>query len=162
MRAGIIIISLALASCQVEDPNQLRSGSPLRRRTSNTAAVVATGSSEAEKCFKVINTYREQIGAEPLKRWTKGETCANDSAKSDSQTGKAHGSFPNCGEFAQNECPAYPASVAENLPECLADMRAEGRGGGHYENMSSSKYTEVACGIYEMPSGDFWSVQNFR
>jgi len=164
MRGGLVIIAAVtcLASCEVEDPSQLRSGSPLRRRTSSAKAVVATGTTEAEKCFKVINAYREQIGAKALKHWTKGESCADDSAKSDAASNTAHGSFPNCGEFAQNECPSYPSSVSENLPECLADMWAEGRGGGHYDNMASSKYTEVACGIHELPNGDFWSVQNFR
>src|SRR3954470_2906563 len=100
MRGGLVVMLLAVASCEVEDPNQLRTGSPLRKRTNNAPAVVVTGtSSDQEKCFKIINTYREQIGAEPLTRWTKGESCANDSAKSDSKSNTAHGSFPNCGEF---------------------------------------------------------------
>lgn len=162
MRGALVVIVAFALSCTVEDPSQLRSGTPLRRRTTNTPAVVATGSSDAEKCFKIINTYREQAGLGPLERWTKGEACANGEAKSDAESNKAHGAFPDCGELAQNECPGYPGSVSENLPECLADMWAEGRGGGHYDNMASTKYTEVSCGIHELANGNFWSVQNFR
>ncbi|MBX3230520.1 MAG: CAP domain-containing protein [Labilithrix sp.] len=167
MRGGITFLSsaalsLALASCETEDPTQLRSGSPLRRRTNNAPAVTATGSSDAEKCFKIVNEYRAQRGVPALERWSAGERCADGEAQSDAKSGKAHGAFPSCEQLAQNECPAYPGSLEEGLPECLADMWAEGPGGGHYENMASRKYTEVACGFHELPNGDFWSVQNFR
>jgi uncharacterized protein YkwD len=158
----VLLVIVALAACSTEDPTQLRSGSSLKRRTSGAKAVVATGSSEAEKCFHVINTYRATKGLDPLERWTQGESCADGEAQSDSKSGKPHGAFTKCGEFAQNECPGYPGSVSENLSECLADMWAEGPGGGHYDNMTSGKYTEVSCGLYELSNGDFWSVQNFR
>ncbi len=29
-------------------------------------------------------------------------------------------------------------------------------------NMSSTKYTKVACGVYRTGSGEVWSVQNFE
>jgi hypothetical protein len=33
---------------------------------------------------------------------------------------------------------------------------------GHYINMSSTKYTKVACGFWTTPKGSVWAVQNFR
>lgn len=32
---------------------------------------------------------------------------------------------------------------------------------GHYEAMSSTSYTRVACGIHVGPDGDVWAVQNY-
>ena len=33
---------------------------------------------------------------------------------------------------------------------------------GHYLNMSSTKYTKVACGFFTAPNGQVWAVQNFQ
>jgi hypothetical protein len=32
---------------------------------------------------------------------------------------------------------------------------------GHYLAMSGQEYTRVACGLYQTPEGDVWSVQNY-
>mgnify|MGYP000632603252 CR=1 FL=1 len=53
----------------------------------------------------------------------------------------------------------------ESLPDCLAQMWAEGPGQdfnlhGHYINMSSSDYTKVACGFSSSGAG-VWANQNF-
>jgi hypothetical protein len=50
---------------------------------------------------------------------------------------------------------------------CLKAMWEEGPGDfngghGHYINMSSTEYALVACGFYTTPSGDIWSVQDFK
>src|SRR5262249_34010740 len=113
-------------------------------------------------CLSTINSFRSKVGLPAYERWTKAETCAADQAKSDSQTGAGHGAFSRCGEFAQNECPAYPFSPAQALRECLAGMWQEGPGGGHYENMTSKQYTKVACGVFVTASGQTWAVQDFR
>ena len=46
-------------------------------------------------------------------------------------------------------------------------MWAEGPGAdfqahGHYINMSSTKYSKVACGFYKTPGGSVWAIQNFQ
>jgi hypothetical protein len=79
----------------------------------------------------------------------------------------AHGAFGQCGEFAQNECPGWPAPAEKMITGCLKAMWDEGPGDfnsghGHYINMSSTKYALVACGFYTTPSGDIWSVQDFK
>ncbi|MFO0740307.1 MAG: CAP domain-containing protein [Labilithrix sp.] len=162
-----IVIAIAPLACATEDPTVLRSGGGLKRRTNNAPAVKASKqvpatATEQEKCVDIINQYRATKGLSALTRWTDKEDCSDGEAESDSKSGKAHGAFTQCTEMAQNECPSYPGPVSDNLPECLADMWAEGPGGGHYDNMTSKKYTKVACGIYELSDGDFWSVQNFR
>jgi len=118
-----------------------------------------------QQCFDQINQYRATLGLSPYTRWTDKEACADGEAKSDSQTGKPHGAFPSCGESAQNECPGYP-SLSSTVTTCLAQMWAEGPGAdfqahGHYINMSSTKYSKVACGFYESPNG-VWAVQDFQ
>lgn len=171
MHAVRVLVALAIAvaplACATEDPTELRSGAKLKRRTNNAPAVTAskelpTTASEQEKCVDIINQYRATKGLDPLERWENKESCSNDEAASDAKSGQPHGAFTSCTEMAQNECPGYPGSVEENLPECLADMWAEGPGGGHYDNMTNKEYTKVACGIHELSNGDFWSVQNFR
>jgi hypothetical protein len=119
-----------------------------------------------QQCVDKINEYRATLSLPPYQRWNAKESCADGEAKSDSETGKAHGAFPSCGEWAQNECPGY-GSVNSTVTTCLAQMWAEGPGAdfqthGHYINMSSTKYTKVACGFYETPTGSVWAVQDFQ
>jgi hypothetical protein len=50
---------------------------------------------------------------------------------------------------------------------CLDAMWKEGPGDfnaghGHYINMSSNRYTLVACGFYTTAKGEIWSVQDFN
>ncbi len=117
-------------------------------------------------CFDTINMYRGTLGLPPYQRWTDAETCSDGEAQSDGQSGTPHGAFGMCGEFAQNECPGWPGPPEAMIEGCLAQMWAEGPGDdfqmhGHYINMSSEAYTEVACG-FAIVNGEVWAVQNFR
>jgi hypothetical protein len=117
-------------------------------------------------CVDTINMYRATIGLPPYQRWTDAETCSDDEAAADGQSGTPHGAFGQCGEFAQNECPGWPSPAEQSLPDCLAQMWAEGPGEdfqmhGHYINMSSQDYTMVACGFADV-GGELWMVQNFK
>lgn len=119
-----------------------------------------------QQCVDQINAYRASLGLPPYERWTGGERCADGEARSDSESGVAHGAFPSCDEHAQNECPGWP-SVESTVTGCLEMMWAEGPGEpfsehGHYINMSSTSYRRVACGFYVTPSGSVWAVQNFQ
>ena len=123
----------------------------------------STGDGSLEQlCVDTINQYRATLGLKPYVRWTTAETCSDGEAASDSKTGKAHGAFGTCGEMAQNECPGWPGPADTMIPSCLKSMWGEGPGGGHYENMASTKYTQVSCGFYVLPNGSVWAVQNFR
>lgn len=118
-------------------------------------------------CVDTINMYRGMLGLPAYERWTDAEGCSDDEAASDGQTGAAHGAFGMCGESAQNECPGWSSPVEESLPDCLAQMWAEGPGDdfgqhGHYINMSSQQYTKVACGFADAGGGSLWMVQNFQ
>lgn len=118
-------------------------------------------------CVDTINMYRATIGLPPYQRWTDAESCSDDEAAADGQSGTPHGAFGQCGEFAQNECPGWPSPAEESLPGCLEQMWAEGPGEdfnmhGHYINMSSEQYTMVACGFADAGGGELWMVQNFK
>ena len=133
--------------------------------TTTTGAGGSTGA--ADLCVNIINQYRDTLGLPPYARWTQAEPCADDQAQSDSQTGQAHGAFGQCNENAQNECPGWSGTPESILPDCLQMMWDEGPGSdfskhGHYINMSSTNYTEVACGFHVTQGGDVWAVQDFR
>lgn len=73
-------------------------------------------------------------------------------------------------EPGQNECPGWLGwgSVAATVSGCLQQMWDEGPGDfygppahGHYLNMSSTRYTRVACGFYTS-GGATTAVQNFQ
>jgi hypothetical protein len=118
-------------------------------------------------CVDTINMYRATLGLAPYARWTAEETCGNGQAQSDSQTGTAHGAFGMCTESAQNECPGWPAPPETMIIGCLQAMWNEGPGAdfnthGHYINMSSTQYRQVACGFYTTAAGRIWSVQDFK
>ena len=105
----------------------------------------------------------------PLARWNDNESCADNQCVSDSQTGKAHGAFGTCPNFAQNECPGWGSveSIYSGNGSCLDMMWKEGPGEpysahGHYLNMTNPSYTKVSCGFYTTPTGKVWAVQDFR
>jgi hypothetical protein len=119
-----------------------------------------------KRCVDRTNELRATKGKGPIPRLASAEPCADGQAKSDSETGKAHGAFNACLDqvkgwkgVAQNECPGY-GSVEDTLTKCLNMMWAEGPGGGHYDNMMGDS-TDTACGIYTTPAGEVWLVQDF-
>ena len=119
-----------------------------------------------QDCVDRINGFRATEGLPPYARWTSAESCTDSQARSDSQTGDAHGEFGACNENAQNECPGWD-SVDDVIQGCLQNMWDEGPGEfndghGHYLNMSSTDYTQVACGFHEAADGEIWAIQNFR
>jgi hypothetical protein len=151
----VVFLLGALSCADAPTPN-------IRRPRRTSPVLVGTGETTDEVCWSTINAYRKKIGLAPYKRWTDGEDCALGQAKSDAAANEAHSGFGKCDENAQNECPDYPGPADKWIPECLADMWDEGPGGIHYDNMTSTKFTKVACGIHTTSKGSLWSVQNFR
>jgi hypothetical protein len=121
----------------------------------------------AQACVDKINQYRATLGLPAYQRWTQDEACAGQQAQKDGQSGAPHSGIGMCGEWAQNECPGWPGPPASMIGSCLEMMWAEGPGDvfgghGHYVNMSSTKYTKVACGFYVLPNGKVWATQDFH
>jgi hypothetical protein len=139
-----------------------------RGGASGSSGSGGTGAGNPEQlCVDTINMYRATLGLPPYTRWTAQETCADGQSQSDSMTGTAHGAFGKCTENAQNECPGWPQPIEKAITGCLQAMWNEGPGSdfnthGHYINMSSTKYTQVACGFYTTAAGKIWSVQDFK
>jgi hypothetical protein len=118
-------------------------------------------------CVSTINNYRATLGLAPYTRWTDEESCVDGQAEADSQSGVAHSAFGKCGEHAQNECPGWAGPPDTMIPQCLAAMWGEGPGTdfathGHYINMSSTSYTQVACGFYVTSDMSVWATQDFK
>ncbi len=118
-----------------------------------------------EQCVQRTNAYRAGVGAPPLGRRTASERCNDQQAQSDAGSGRAHGAFGQCGEWAQNECPGWSGSPDSMIAGCLDSMFAEGPGEGaahgHYRNMTSTRYTAVSCGFFVGPGGRVWMIQDF-
>ena len=169
------VVALAAAACS-DDASTLGSGKGTSSgaatttsggtssggTSSSSGASGTAGGSPAEVCVATINEYRATKGLPPYTRWTDAETCTDGESQSDATTLRAHGAFGKCGEFAQNECPGWPSPAGTMIPKCLESMWAEGPGGGHYEAMSSTKYTKVACGFGTASDGSIWAAQNFH
>lgn len=123
-------------------------------------------SAASQLCVDTINMYRATLGLPPYARWVEQEACTSQAALTDSQTGMAHSSFGDCGENAQNECPNWNGSLESIVAGCLKLMWDEGPGTGpahgHYNTMSSTRYTRVACGFSTGSNGRTWATQNFR
>ncbi len=127
-------------------------------------SVVATGDAGdlEDLCVSTINGYRATIGKPPYTRWAANEVCTSSEAEKDSESGVAHSAFGSCNELAQCECPGWPGPLDTMITGCLAQMWAEGPGGGHYDIMASGDYTMVACGFYTMASGSIWGAQDYQ
>ena len=115
-----------------------------------------------QSCVDRINQYRARVRVAPVSRDPSSEPCDDEESRLDARSNRPHGSFGKCGERAQNACPSYPgASVEDVLTKCLQQMYDEGPGGGHYDNMTSTKYSRASCGFEALPGGRIWTVQNF-
>ncbi len=133
----------------------------------------ATGD-PAQDCVNRINQFRRECQClPPLQRWTDGEDCADRQAMIDQQTMTAHNGFRMgvCSSGGgQNECPGWLGwgSVESTISGCLQQMWDEGPGDfygppphGHYINMSSTRFTRVACGFF-ISGSTTTAVQNFQ
>jgi hypothetical protein len=122
-----------------------------------------------QSCVALINQYRAEMGRPPLSRWTDGEDCARSEAAEDEASGRAHESFGQCSEMAQNSCPVWD-SVDSVLGGCLLGMFCEGPSSsgkwdndhGHHMSMTHDGYTQVACGFHLMSNGKYWVNMNFK
>src|SRR5436190_8699918 len=116
-------------------------------------------------CVAETNRYRATLGLAPLTRSSALEAYASIGAREDGLTGQhTHQHFRRTSgggiALAENEywgsnLPAHKLTV-----KSLADMWAEGPGGGHYENLRGP-YTQPGCGVF-VNGVDITFVQDFR
>jgi uncharacterized protein YkwD len=125
---------------------------------------------ELQRCVDVTNQYRATNGKSPLARSAALEGYAAEGAQYDAARNSPHGHFmaTNGGgiAWAENEIPGWDTSwgngtVIGVVDEGLEAMWDEGPGGGHHDNMNSSDFTELGCGIHVTGNGEVWVVQDF-
>jgi len=67
--------------------------------------------------------------------------------------------------LAENELPWWPLAnyltVQEVMRQGIAQMWAEGPGGGHYQNLTG-RYTQLGCGVFIADNSEITVVQDFR
>ncbi|HEX2734585.1 MAG TPA: hypothetical protein VHM70_23435 [Polyangiaceae bacterium] len=125
-------------------------------------------------CVTRVNQFRACVCLPALERAPEAEDCMDQQAEYDS-TRDPHSGFSDgiCDPSgnAQDECPGWRDS-AQVVDGCLQMMFDEGpppmqpcegqcyQDHGHFINMTGTRYTRVACGIYD-DGEKVWSVQNF-
>ncbi len=138
------------------------------------AAFTPTGDYHQD-CVDRINQFRAECQClPPLARWTEAEACADQMAAYDAAANSAHAAFRaelcEPGGTAQNECPGWDSAESILVDQrffesCIGMMwhEVDDPSGeqGHYEALSSTRYTRVACGIYDDGSGNVWALQNY-
>jgi uncharacterized protein YkwD len=139
--------------------------------TPSTGDAGASTTDLLQHCVDDINSYRAKIGVPAYTRSAALEQFAATGAQDDSQTGSAHGHFisTNGGNgiaYAENEVPGWPldqyGSVTDVIDQGMQMMWAEGPGGGHYDNMASTDYTQAGCGTYVTSDGSVWVTTDFK
>jgi hypothetical protein len=163
--SGILFLCssiLVLSACGTES-----TGSSPAPRVADSSRALALDTF----CLETINAFRATEDLAPLKMWSDSASCLARQAATDAASRDAHGSFPMCGERAQNTCPGWPAdtSLAKQrsvLRSCVQMMWNEGPGSdfnkhGHYLNMVNPSYTKVGCGFH-LDNGSLWINMDFR
>lgn len=125
-------------------------------------------------CVARVNQFRACVCLPALERATEAEDCLDQQAEYDS-THSPHAGFidgicePQAS--AQNECPGW-GGAEDVVDGCIQSMFDEGpppteecegdcyQEHGHFINMTGTRYTRVACGMYQ-DGDETWSVQNF-
>ena len=119
------------------------------------------------QCVQILNQDRATLSpaSPPLAEDTANEACVDGQAQADFTANMAYSAFGKCRESAANECPSWPGPPSAIMTTCLAQMWAEGPPPSgqvnHWSNMSNAKYTKVACGFYQTPTGSWWATQDF-
>lgn len=159
-RLAVLLAALTIALC-VHQPLGVEA-----RTADRSESAIYT--SELEYCVAETNQYRASIGRPALIRSAVLEAYASAAAPHDTKARKAHHYFRKTSgggvAFAENQIPGWPlprfGSVREIIRNGLAMMWAEGRGGGHYDNLAG-RYTQVGCGVF-VHSDQVTVVQAFR
>jgi hypothetical protein len=128
----------------------------------------------AADCVARVNQFRACVCLPPLERATDAEACVNQQAEYDASNGAHAGFLANLCQpraSAQNECPGW-GGAKEVVSGCIRQMFTEGppptadctgdcyTQHGHFINMTNTRYTKLACGIFSNQS-ETWSAQNF-
>jgi len=133
-----------------------------RKTTSTTPAPSGSYESLRALNLQIVNQYRARVGAPALTRRTSSESCVDNQIKLDAVANTFHKNFQLCSEHGQNEGNEGGSQPFESrLRDMLAGMWAEGPGGGHYNNIVSKRYKELAVGIYVDPGGKLWFANDF-
>jgi hypothetical protein len=157
--AGLLLLP-AVADLQANDR--------WRRPSSLPKPVTSEHAIELDYCVAQTNDYRASVGRPALLRSRSLEAYAAAAAPHDGSARAVHRYFRRTRgggvAFAENLIPWWPlprfGSVREIIRTGLAMMWAEGRGGGHYDNMVG-QFSQVGCGVF-VDADHVTVVQAFR
>ena len=110
---------------------------------------------ELQFCVDRTNQYRASVGLRAMSRSADLERYADAAARHDGKAHKPHSYFKKTHgggiALAENAIPWWPlsdlGSVQAVVDRGLAMMWAEGKGGGHYRNLTG-RYAAVGCGVF--------------
>jgi uncharacterized protein YkwD len=159
-RLLLLALLVTVPACSKDD-----AGTPTS--PSAPAGALTVSADDLAFCVSESNRYRAMAGVPPLAASSALETSAATAAQADHLSGVPHGWVRASGQpLAENQSPRVPlASVGRTarglITRGLSLIWAEGPGGGHYEILRSTRYTQLGCGIYSDASTATF-VQHFR
>ena len=157
--------------------------------SSTTTTSTDPWEADRQACIDHMNALRAGKGLPPYQRWLAAEPCVDQQATHDQSVQTPHDAFshgtPACGGNGQNECPGWGVGT---ITGCLDQMWAEGTQPGcagcdacdtftifqnacpncsfygppvcgHYVNMTSTNFTQAACGF---SADGTWAAINFQ
>ena len=150
--AAVLLAVLAITAAA---PPTLDADDRWRSPASLPRPVASAFTTELDYCVAQTNQYRAAVGRPALRRSASLEAYAAAAAPHDGAARAVHRYFKRTGgggvAFAENLIPWWPlaryGSVREIIRTGLATMWAQGRGGGHYENIVG-RYSQVGCGVF--------------
>jgi uncharacterized protein YkwD len=132
-----------------------------------SASDVTASDADLQFCVDENNRYRATVSSAPLTRSSTLEAFAATGAQVDYAARVAHTHFttskgvPGSRASGENEIPGFGGwnlkkfkTLHDVIAGGLLDMWNEGPGGGHYENIKSTKFTQVGCGVFVAANGD--------
>lgn len=133
-----------------------------------TGSTVVPTDADLQFCVDENNRYRATVASPPLARSSALEAFATIGAQVDYAARTAHSHFttskgiPGARASGENEIPGFGGwnlngktkTLHDVIAAGLLDMWNEGPGGGHYENMKSTKFTQLGCGVFVAANRD--------
>jgi hypothetical protein len=161
--AGALAWCVLLAGCNAGGASSGDGGSP-------------AGDQFVQRNLDDLNMYRSQNGAAPLALDAQLTSFAAAGSADLQSTGVPHAHFMAasssgalwtsgfCHTAGENQAPSWPASSdaveLNSIDTVLAQMMAEGPGGGHHDNIVGTQFTRVGIALL-VQNGKLWLTNDF-
>lgn len=158
-----LVVVLGTIGCAGDQTGSVTGPSPSGNPPSASVSVTAA---DLAFCTSETNRYRAQVGQGPLTQAPDLDAYALRAAQADHASGIAHEYIranPPAGNWAENSAVRWPHNrdLRNMIGAALAQMWAEGPGGGHHENIRNPAWRRIGCAVH-VDGNAATFVQEFR